>query len=312
MTGNTTGDMISNMSSNEAWINYGHLLLPNNLATPTYYAPGQADTSAADTNANNFYADQWLLGRVPILLRTPTGTPAAINDNGGNAQEFIADSGGLTPLAYSSTGNGFDIYASRYDLAATSIDAFRNKVISAINVPNPTWWQALAYSTGTNPYRFQCDPYSVLARATFSNAAMAQTFPYFLKGCTQFMVEFAGDFTTQSTTGTPTSYVPDGVTDFYIDATTSARNIQWYGMYRDFNGNGAYDPGDVVPLANITGTPTQQPYEKVLPTAAAPQYLCVFAPSDPKPTMLRITIALTDPGNRLANPQTYEYVLGTP
>jgi hypothetical protein len=320
MTGNSasTAPMISSMSSNEAWINYGHLWLPGNTAP--YTATTYPGAGTAATNPNNFYADQWILGRIPILLRTPNA--GVINDNSGNSQEFIADSGGLTPLAYTSaTSGGADIYTSQYDLAATSIDAFRSKVLAvapSVSLSTDTWWQPLAYVTpvATPPvaYRFQCDPYSVLNRASFTNTAMAQTFPYFLKGCTQFTVEFAGDFMTQDTAGVPTSNVSDGTTDFYI--ASGIRNVRWYGLPRDNNGDGAVDTSttspDVLPVGMSNFGAAWQGFEKAYSSTSPARYLCVFGPSDPKPTMLRITIALTDPGNRLANPQTYEYVLGTP
>jgi hypothetical protein len=59
----------------------------------------------------------------------------------------------------------------------------------------------------------------------------------FIKGCSQFIVEFAGDFVAQDpTTGQVTSCDPtqlDGQVDFTVDPTTNAHKIRWYGFPRD-------------------------------------------------------------------------------
>ena len=80
-TGND-GTYIANMTSQESWVWYGHLWLPNNdqssqanafpaigAAAPSVTYPGSGSTA---TNPNNFYASQFTLGRISTLLKTPT------------------------------------------------------------------------------------------------------------------------------------------------------------------------------------------------------------------------------------------------
>ena len=62
----------------------------------------------------------------------------------------------------------------------------------------------------------------------------SQTYPIMIKGCSQFIVEFAGDFVGQNpTTGGITSLTPDGQIDFTVDPRTGAHKIRWYGFPRD-------------------------------------------------------------------------------
>ena len=44
------------------------------------------------------------------------------------------------------------------------------------------------------------------------------------------------------------------------------------------------------------------------------RYICAWGPNDPKPKMIRITIALDDPAGRLPNKdgQTFEYIFTLP
>jgi hypothetical protein len=117
---------------------------------------------------------------------------------------------------------------------------------------------------------------------------MAAVAPIFLQHCSQFIVEYAGDYLTQDnnpynadgsanlnygnvgTVTNPTTKVVapvngaqgDGVVDFVIDPTSKANNptnpglwirkIRWYGFPRDTNGDGAIDlQDDVVPLRDV-------------------------------------------------------------
>lgn len=99
-------DLLGTTQSAEAMITYGHLRLPNNAATTSYYDPAQPniDTAAANRNDNNAFASQFVLGRQQMLLApyipgstspetawrpTPVRSPAALN---------------LTPLSMATSG----------------------------------------------------------------------------------------------------------------------------------------------------------------------------------------------------------------
>jgi hypothetical protein len=180
---------------------------------------------------------------------------------------------------------------------------------------------------------------------------MALTTPFLFRGCTQFMVEFAGDFITQDNDPTSLSYgkflaaKPDGVLDFYRDGN-KVRRTRWYGFPRDTSSstgtalpanNGAPDGHitssyDVVPVRDVAGT--QMSFEKVLPTAGAvdygrlnpgalgpnAQYICAWGPNELNPTtgnssrpwMIRLVLQLTDQNGRLGDGQVVEYVYTLP
>jgi hypothetical protein len=60
-------------------------------------------------------------------------------------------------------------------------------------------------------------------------------------------------------------------------------------------------------------------YAAQTPTGPAPtalgngaQYICAWGPNDPKPKMIRITMTIDDPGGRLGDGQTYEYIYTLP
>jgi prepilin-type N-terminal cleavage/methylation domain-containing protein len=295
--GGTLG-LLSQMSSNEALVWYGHLWLPDNSVkwtspqgnfgasgvipnapaqSPTY--PGQG---SAASNPNNYYATQWTLGRVVTLLATPNPTSLDIKDLYGTQQRFfvtdpsaatkkITDPQRVYPMsplqggAYDSltnTGAGTTTVfeTSRYDLAGTSIDAFRNRLFTDINTSNAYPW--FRYVMGfddiiaVNPQgtavtggRFQASPF-LTSPVTAQQVAMQA--PIFLPACTQFIVEYAGDYFSQeqeylpnSTTHDPDygqiidSYETgptDGQIDFIVDPVTYKRQIRWYGLPRDTNG----------------------------------------------------------------------------
>ena len=221
-TGNSgaNGSFVANMSSDEAWVWYGHLQLPDNSApstttgAPAVYAgpaaapssgPNAGGTPSPAVNPNNYFAEQFVLGREAILLRPPapgdaTGATIYANGVGGVAQPHI----GLTttvpywPLsstAMASDGSGFGLADSRYDLAAGTIPQFQANLVAWMQVPGTApaardWWTAANY-----PHAFHCNPF---VPKPLTSQAMAQALPYFVRGCSQFTVEFAGDFVTQN------------------------------------------------------------------------------------------------------------------
>lgn len=291
----TAGPLVSPMNANEALIWYGHLWLPNNnnvWPTPAQFSPpipsdtfpGQSDVSK---NPNNYYATQWILGRVPILLAAPDlngeirdltiGSGPLVS---GTPQHFlvtdtnIADNLPMSPLQAGSyewtkstgyapgTANA-QLQESRYDLAGTTINAYRNQLYNLITKAPyigpgaiPWWDHFMCYDVvqipgGLTGGRFQASPF-------FSNPIDAQKTsrmaPVFLPACTQFMVEYAGDFLEQDTNPNSATYgqvtnaywdidpntapKTDGEIDFVVNKVTKTRSIRWYGLPRDVDGNG--------------------------------------------------------------------------
>jgi len=98
--------------------------------------------------------------------------------------------------------------------------------------------------------RVACNPQ---IQSPLNSASIAQMAPYFLQHCSQFIVEYAGDYLqqdgpTSSTPGTLTGEItglgPDGQID-YVIVTDNAnpphryKKIRWYGMPRSSNGGTA-------------------------------------------------------------------------
>ena len=121
------------------------------------------------------------------------------------------------------------------------------------------------------PARFQCDPF---VAKPLTAAAMAQASPYFLKGCSQFVVEYAGDFLTQNPDvtnnngpaaaspgyGCVTAAGSDGTLDYILIPPAGVtpvppraqwrKQVLWYGLPRNTSGLAGIvkENGDVVPL----------------------------------------------------------------
>lgn len=112
----------------------------------------------------------------------------------------------------------------------------------------------------------------------FNARVMGQRQQLLAEGVSQFIVEFAGDFVTQSANGTPGAAVPDGVMDFSVDPNDSTIHAtRWYGLPRDVDGNGVIagagntngmrQSPDVIPVRDFAGVAL--PFENVFtPTRA--------------------------------------------
>mgnify|MGYP000471754520 CR=1 FL=1 len=257
------GQIISPLGAYDAWIWYGHLRLPATADGTQFFSPGEADPS---TNRQNYFAADWALGRSVILLSLNT-----VDRDGVNQSAIDSKPQGGVPLLLavgafaSSEANPRyrPIEASRHDLAKTSIADFRADLFDLVRAnPGADWWNGLIYRFEAN--RFPRRPYT--AEST------AQTAPLFLANCSQFIVEYAGDFVTQvrdvrgvvshrinldpeapdgrTTTedmndprfGTVTAAIPDGKLDFYVERDPitggGVEKIRWYGFPRDVDGDG--------------------------------------------------------------------------
>jgi prepilin-type N-terminal cleavage/methylation domain-containing protein len=355
-TGND-GTYAARMSSNEAFVWYGHLRQPTDWSNTAAVNmdPGPVSSGnvvTQDTNPNNFYARQWGLGRVAVLLRLPDPTTGLITDDGipPVPQQFIRRSQGPAGTNYSPLGQGSSspdgslIEHSRYDLAGTNIDTFasilKTQVLPAPRTSGSSAW----YSRGGIAHRFAGYPQPFKPMSSYG---VARTVPWLVGGCTSFMVEYAGDFLNQNeTTGAVlNTYAAAAGTDGRIDfhqpssaAVGGLRTVRWYGFPRDLNGNGIITAadGDVVPFSDFNGG-TLAPFEhtesataQTFPTtytnpALDREYVAAWQPpgtyrdasgnilpDPPKPRMIRVTLTMDDARGRLPGGQSYEYVIELP
>lgn len=401
-------NFVSPTSWLESYVWYGHLALPDNYTFNQGYMgprpgfsnswtqsdfrnPGDPGPNNQPTtyNPNNFFASDWILGRVPIAL-----VPFTSLDGSGNPEITMASGGTFgTPLTIlfgsrATPARAFreatvppqppqlvavnsppwPLYSSRYDMAFTSIDQMRQALSNypANNGSSPAWWQHLSgVQIPPNPSqetRFQGDPAPLKPQtvnmasqqasqlmAQWAPTAAARQAPLFLRGCSQFIVEFAGDFMTQNndpsnaaTFGRPIQAVPDGQIDYVVARLPTGelvKKVRWYGFPRDTTGDGhvlhdqnvAQHPqgDDVVPfrdMFNGAGLGFERWATQTLPPATdyaltpttvpvGSQYICAWGwdtPNIPRPKMIRITIALDDPQGRLNGEQYFEYVFNLP
>jgi len=101
-----------------------------------------------------------------------------------------------------------------------------------------------------------------------TSASLAEMAPYFLQHCSQFVVEYAGDYMQQNNNGPTdpnygamTGLGPDGQIDFYVDANGN-KHIRWYGMPRSSTGIahlGSATAGDYVLIRGYDPTKSEDP-----------------------------------------------------
>ncbi|MBC7784699.1 MAG: hypothetical protein H7144_12750 [Burkholderiales bacterium] len=288
--------LVADMSSREAAIFYHHLSLRHNNGTfvrtdvgggglPTY--PGDG---TPEGNPNNYFASQWTLGRVAMTLVAPTA--GFIKDRNGVNQDSYDGTSIFRRFGLSNSTPRRDFDEARFDLAGTTITDYKkvlaDYIKSSANSTTPWWYEPHMM----NP-RFQASPF--VPQPVTADGAAAVT-PIFIPACTQFMVEFAGDFVQQEwdpdENGTPDQasdmiftpgsrnpsstppnkfygQVTGNVADARIDSVAGTNQIRWYGLPRDTNGDGKIIgvDGDVVPLRDVLGA--LQSFEKVAPRSAA-------------------------------------------
>ena len=240
------------------------------------------------TNPNGFYGNQKILGRMAILLGSPAQSGANKFIPASNPHQAYLDPGVLPanptvsqlmqPFSFD-TRTTFDgvtqipnyfIQGSRCDLAGISLSDYSQRVMvaSLLNptTRDPTWYYPLlsrvlpnASPVTQDTFRFAGKPWATRNYAPPAppgplNAAdrrddMALSAPIFMKGCSQFIVEFAGDYTTQVDApaavnhGQITGEASDGKLDFdsvVLPNNTKQSRIRWYGLPRSY--------GDSIPV----------------------------------------------------------------
>lgn len=338
--------LISPTSTREAFIWYGHLGLPDNPtisswkpAQPqngTFFAPGQG---TAATNQNNFFASDWILGRQVMLLSPPPPSgkwETHILGLSSNQDPLLL--GATSPNSQAQSSDGIPLFASRYDLADATISTYTQEITK---VPYRNWFQGCSgmLIAGPQQVRYAANPFIQKPGTTGGNptqtlgAAIAQASPVFVRGCSQFIVEFAGDYLDQ-TAATPV-LGQDGQIDYTVDPVTKAHLVRWYGFPRDTSGTGTVDTSHgVIPLSTLLAT-APAPFERKVPNGSAPPWVSSTSTSNgmpatyaqpyvcawdqftdqyhiPRPKMLRITIAVDEPTGHLNTQQLFEYILNLP
>ncbi|HWE02701.1 MAG TPA: prepilin-type N-terminal cleavage/methylation domain-containing protein [Tepidisphaeraceae bacterium] len=320
-TSSDDNSYVSPTAANEAWVVYGHVQQPSNYlinnpsggSATSWFGPGDLDKSP-DKNDNNANASDWILGRQAIALVPNNLLDTNIDPNylvdqvaagGGSTTTGLTPLTGPTPTAYATTSvtGKFTLDQCRLDIANTSMAAFGDpnrtgglyQVYKAapdwrlLSPPPPNWWDLML------GYRLQASPYlmfSPTGGATtgvpkITSYGMAKASPSVIRGCSQFIVEYAGNYYTKNADGSAsltkhdgsgkyqTSPTPDpaGTLDFYqykLGLTTATslapvvRGLRWYGFPRAVNPNVAglpdVDPrnGDVVPLRDVLASLSPQ------------------------------------------------------
>ena len=275
---------IDDGASSEAYHWIGHLDQPDfskPLASPGRFEHRSPGESPKSRNANNYYATDWVLGRSVTLVKEQPAPPgAATAPNYFDYQPGTATEPNLSPLYADSRARAKDrrgvedrLCWSRYDLAQTSARAFRQSLLHynsvrglKIDDARPAWYELLGGEWGpAGNARFQGYPYPDRPLTPYG---LARTVPVFVRGCTQFIVEYAGDYLRQdpdngAVTG---SFIDgqsgvDGMVDYlYVverphpgEPPASVRRVRWYGMPRNVD---AYDDA-AGPV--IAGAPASSP-----------------------------------------------------
>jgi hypothetical protein len=282
----------------------------------------KGNTTPSGINDNNQFASQWILGRcVTLLAQTPPVLTGAYfldyPDTSGTTVplSLLAQPG--APLSTShGTAPGIPIYASRTDIMYDQRDPIATFHAITANLGSFTrasdgnfWWEDLVglsanriggsigggSTTPNEPWfanplptknaNFGTTPVSA---AQWTSAAAAQTAPIFVRGCTQFIVEFAGDYAYQNDDGTINTAMQslgktDGQIDFIVDKSNSdptkwTRRIRWYGFPRDTGSDtasgltgppgadGLISRSDVIPVNwFLVNTPPTGWFEKSVP-----------------------------------------------
>src|SRR5688572_9017427 len=235
------GLFVSPTKSYDAWIWYGHTRLPDRLI-PGYFDPGVIPGTPPNTESENQFASNWVLGRRAVLMKDPdtilSGTLNPRESFIGVPVTNVGTTPIRVPLRYDSLPpSGIKtasvagrrpptLIQSRLDIVGVTSEQFRLDVIRmrqalgfGANWWTNTWWTPLVF-------RYECDPH---VKKPINSENMARTTPHFVGGASHFIVEFAGDFLTQDnnptnpTTGNPnpnyglvTGAGPDGVIDFIM------------------------------------------------------------------------------------------------
>jgi prepilin-type N-terminal cleavage/methylation domain-containing protein len=182
-------------TSGEAYVWYGHTAYPGHSA----YANGQKFLIPE----NQYGADR-NLGRLAILMKDGSALSGADSPVIGETTASASPPPALWPFGYD--GQPAPPNYTYTDLAPITIDQFRQTVDGAYQAP-PTagpyagpvnWFRPMEDDLSTNRImRYWCDP---TVSRPITPQKLSQTVPYFVGHCTQFIVEYAGDYLKQDET----------------------------------------------------------------------------------------------------------------
>ena len=311
-----TGDdntYVSNVTSSDAWVQYGLLRLADN-SDLAYWKPGARGDKAGgvfpdeQANQNNFFAMQWILGRKLMLLADPAALPqrttfiaAATNTPAGSLlginfaaqaqrttattpqafnresppyatptpwrpEESRVDMVGVYPIGAATAGSPMQRMRARF--VALGASAYWNDSDPTTTTPNtnrdrrffndPAAGLSINYLSWAKPFVNKSNFAASLPNQTRETAL---TTPIFLRGVTQFIVEFAGDFYDQGTAANPE---PLGTIDYVEVPNPSgsgvATQIRWYGLPRETDGIAGIGPADTRPLMGNLGGVRNEPF----------------------------------------------------
>lgn len=300
-TGQDANQIYTKDSANTALVIYEHGAQPNNRfytsptsAAATWYNPGVfASTgttgSAGLSNDNNFYSADWMLTRTAILLNpTPQSTNGFFADPGSGLGPFIGTSlsTGISGSTGGAIGTTYALQDCRIDLAAIGLSAYNSPTrvggIASYASGGPNfgadWYNqviGVASTSGNGPpaWRALVSPYILPDPALSVGTSLPKITSYglakasnaLIRGCSQFIVEYTGNFYTKAVNGMPELYLHDknltysaatgkpnggtsqsvpkadgwGTLDFYETPGTQAgkslahpRALRWYGFPR--------------------------------------------------------------------------------
>ena len=190
------------LTSGEAYIWYGHTALPD--------IKGGSSTPPPPQIPEMQYAADRILGRVAILLNdsaNPSTDGPLVGQKFSGSPLWPLDLGASAYGYYDATKNN-EVVCS--DVARTSIDLFRsdaNAVFSASQsqVSGPYNWYRGMDDLGAagGVMRFWCTP---TVTRPVTPRVLSRSVPYFMGHCSQFIVEYAGDYLNQVTDPTKANY----------------------------------------------------------------------------------------------------------
>lgn len=221
---------------------------------------------AAGYTGNSLWWDP-LVYNVGALQKTAVGAGGTAN----TTPPVVANSPTLIPSIVPGTQN----YPG-YPYATGQVSAY-SQTGTPVTCTVPTLYSfSLDGTTSVKPdlARMAANP---LLQSPVTSAAIAQMSPYFLQHCSQFIVEYAGDYLQQNNNplngtgadpnaGAIVGLGPDGQIDYTMDANGN-RRIKWYGMPR-VEGSVGVSPPTIV---GYNGTdlcnsgPTLRKYVDVIP-----------------------------------------------
>ncbi len=220
-----------------------------NMTPLSYNTPDSNSTATAQTQFQSSRYD--LAGVTPDQYERIIANAILTWQTAGYVSSPVASPASLwwNPLVYSTalvqptpTAPQYAALSAPYQTPPYVV-AYNNAVpgytgFTAINPANPSTDPGLWLN------RPQCNP---LIQSPLSSASLAEMAPFFLQHCSQFIVEYAGDYMQQDVNGNMTGLGPDGQIDFYLDANGN-KHIRWYGMPRSSTG---------VPHADAPGSAKQ-------------------------------------------------------